>query len=129
MVGLAIAIVLCSVAIGVLGQGAQAGVEGGGQKSGAVWAAVHFGLASLGSLAAAVAKPWIFPEALVPDQGIFAKKLSVGQMIISWVVDNMISFGPLVLVTGLMLVFVLGSTRPARAGRAVRNVDWRARLR
>lgn len=126
MVGLAIAIVICSVAIGVLGQGAQ----GGGQKSGIVWAAVHFGLASLGSVAAAIAKPYVFPEAFVPDQGLFARKLSVGELIISWVIDNLISFGPLVVVTGLMLVFVcLGAPGRAGAGRGAGTVDWRARLR
>lgn len=125
MIGLSIAIILSAVGVGVFGQISQ----GAGPKRGVIWGAVQFGLASLGSLAAAIVKPYIFPDFLVPDQGIFARKLSTGQLIFSWALDNIISYGPLVLVTGFMLLLVWGGASRGPARTAARNIDWRARLR
>lgn len=122
--GVSIALILCSIAIGIIAHTRS----GSANKAGLLWAGVHFAIASFASILAAVLHPWIFPEALVPHQGLFEKKLTTGMMVISFFVDKIIYYGPLAAVTGLMLLFVMTAVRgPGRA--SARQIDWKARMR
>lgn len=124
--GVTAAIIICAIAIGIFAQAST-----GGARAGVIWGAIHFAASSIFSVAAVLAKPYIFPDALRPQQGLFEKKLSTAGMLASWCLDKLISYGPVILITILLFVFVCTAAKGVgrRRGGAVKNIDWRARMR
>lgn len=124
--GVTVAIIICAIAIGIFAQAST-----GGSRAGLIWGSIHFAISSLLSIMAYMARPYIFPEAFRPAQGIFEKKLSTGQMVISFFIDKTILYGPLVVVTALLFLMVCTAVKgSARRGHGAQKlIDWRARIR